>query len=199
MNHLIIFAHPQQSLNQTLLDLVVSTLLNNGHHVTVRDVYSIGFPPELTTAEKVAMKNRHVPAPVQREQKLIQQADVLTFIFPIWWTGLPAMLKGYVERVFSEGFAYEINENGVVKNLLRDKKGVIINTHDAPRTTFLDSNMTITPSHHMTTDTAAFDLIGVEPVERLLFSSMEQASADDIHEILKETKETVDQLFPPAV
>ncbi|MDG3044548.1 hypothetical protein OE903_13795 [Bacillus sp. B6(2022)] len=59
--------------------------------------------------------------------------------------------------------------------------------------------MIITPSHHMTTDTAAFDLIGVEPVERLLFSSMEQASADDIHEILKETKETVDQLFPPAV
>ena len=51
----------------------------------------------------------------------------------------------------------------------------------------------------MTTDTAAFDLIGVEPVERLLFSSMEQASADDIHEILKETKETVDQLFPPVV
>ncbi|MGP3739913.1 hypothetical protein ACTWKB_15810 [Bacillus sp. 4A_MP2] len=47
----------------------------------------------------------------------------------------------------------------------------------------------------MTTDTAAFDLIGVEPVERLLFSSMEQASADDIHEILRETKETVDQLF----
>ncbi|SFX74385.1 NAD(P)H dehydrogenase (quinone) [Bacillus altitudinis] len=198
MNHLIIFAHPQQSLNQTLLDLVVSTLLNNGHDVTVRDVYSIGFPPELTTAEKVAMRNGHVPAPIQREQKLIQQADVLTFIFPIWWTGLPAMLKGYVERVFSEGFAYEINENGVVKNLLRDKKGVIINTHDAPRT-FLDSNMIITPSHHMTTDTAAFDLIGVEPVERLLFSSMEQASADDIHEILKETKETVDQLFPPAV
>lgn len=108
------------------------------------------------------------------------------------------MLKGYVERVFSEGFAYEINENGVVKNLLRDKKGVIINTHDAPRT-FLDSNMIITPSHQMTTDTAAFDLIGVEPVERLLFSDMEQASADDIHEILKETKETVDQLFPPAV
>lgn len=52
MNHVIIFAHPQQSLNQTLLDLVVSTLLNNGHKVTVRDVYALGFPPELTFAEK---------------------------------------------------------------------------------------------------------------------------------------------------
>ncbi|AOZ88292.1 NAD(P)H dehydrogenase [Bacillus xiamenensis] len=198
MNHLIIFAHPQQSLNQTLLDLVVSTLLNNGHDVTVRDVYAIGFPPELTLAEKAAMKSGDVPIAIQTEQKLIQQADVLTFIFPIWWTGFPAMLKGYVERVFSEGFAYQINEHGAIDNLLQDKKAVIINTHDAPRT-FLDSNMIAAPSHHMTTDTEVFNFIGIEPVERLLFSSMEQASADDIHEILKETKETVDQLSPPAV
>ncbi|KEP25288.1 NAD(P)H-dependent oxidoreductase [Bacillus zhangzhouensis] len=198
MNHLIIFAHPQQSLNQTLLDLVVSTLLNNGHDVTVRDVYALGFQPELTIAEKAAIKRGDVPTAIQTEQILIRQADVLTFIFPIWWTGLPAMLKGYVERVFSEGFAYQINEHGAIENLLRDKKGVIINTHDAPRT-FLDSNRIVPPSHHMTTDTEVFNFIGVEPVERLLFSSMNQASADYIHEILQETKKTVDQLFPPAV
>ncbi|MER3125380.1 NAD(P)H-dependent oxidoreductase [Bacillus pumilus] len=197
MNHLIIFAHPQQSLNQTLLDLVVSTLLNNGHQVTVRDVYALDFSPELSISEKAAIKRGHVPAAIQIEQKLIQQADVLTFIFPIWWTGLPAMLKGYVERVFSEGFAYQINEHGAIENLLLHKKGVIINTHDAPRT-FLDANR-IVPSHRMTTDTEVFNFIGIEPVERLLFSSMEQAPADYIHEILKETKETVEQLFPPAV
>lgn len=197
MNHLIIFAHPQQSLNQTLLDLVVSTLLNNGHQVTVRDVYALDFSPELSISEKTAIKHGHVPAAIQIEQKLIQQADVLTFIFPIWWTGLPAMLKGYIERVFSEGFAYQINEHGAIENLLLDKKGVMINTHDAPRT-FLDANR-IVPSHRMTTDTEIFNFIGIEPVERLLFSSMEQAPPDYIHEILKETKETVEQLFPPAV
>lgn len=198
MNHLIIFAHPQQSLNQTLLDLVVSTLLNNGHKVTVRDVYALGFSPELSILEKAAIKRGDLPIAIQTEQKLIQQADVLTFIFPIWWTGLPAMLKGYVERVFSEGFAYQINEYGAIENLLRHKKAVIINTHDAPRT-FLDSNRIVSASHRMTADTEVFNFIGVEPVERLLFSSMEQASADYIHEILKETKETVEQLFPPAV
>ncbi|MFB8733265.1 NAD(P)H-dependent oxidoreductase [Bacillus sp. SL00103] len=59
MNHLIIFAHPsQQSLNQTLLDLVVSTLLNNGHKVTVRDVYALGFSPELSTFWKSLRSNR---------------------------------------------------------------------------------------------------------------------------------------------
>lgn len=198
MNHLIIFAHPQQSLNQTLLDLVVSTLLNNGHKVTVRDVYALGFSPELSILEKAAIKRGDLPIAIQTEQKLIQQADVLTFIFPIWWTGLPAMLKGYVEHVFSEGFAYQINEHGAIENLLRHKKGVIINTHDAPRT-FLDSNRIVSASHRMTSDTEVFNFIGVEPVERLLFSSMEQAPADYIHDILKETKETVEQLFPPAV
>ncbi|XNN69743.1 NAD(P)H-dependent oxidoreductase [Bacillus pumilus] len=60
MNHLIIFAHPQQSLNQTLLDLVVSTLLNNGHKVTVRDVYALGFSPELSILEKAAIKQGDV-------------------------------------------------------------------------------------------------------------------------------------------
>lgn len=197
MNHLIIFAHPQQSLNQTILDLVVSTLLNNGHDVTVRDVYSLNFQPELSIEEKAAIKSGDVPIAIQAEQMLIQKADVLTFIFPIRWTGLPAMLKGYVERVFSEGFAYRITEHGI-ENLLRHKKGVMINTHDAPKT-FFDSNMIVTPTHHMTTDTEVFNFIGVKPVERLLFSSMDQASTDYIHEILQETKKTVDQLFPPAV
>ncbi|MFS0655893.1 NAD(P)H-dependent oxidoreductase [Bacillus sp. 179-C3.3 HS] len=197
MNHLIIFAHPQQSLNQTILDLVVSTLLNNGHDVTVRDVYALNFQPELTIEEKAALKAGRIPKAVQAEQKLIQKADVLTFIFPIWWTGLPAMLKGYVERVFSEGFAYRSTEHGI-ENLLHHKKGVIINTHDAPRT-FIDSNWTVSPSQQMTSDTEVFDFIGVEPVERLLFGSIDQAPADYIHEILKETQETVDQLFPPAV
>lgn len=172
--------------------------MNNGHEVTVRDVYALGFQPELTISEKAAIERGDVPTAIQSEQKLIQQADVLTFIFPISWTDLPAMLKGYVERVFSEGFAYQFNEQGAIENLLRHKKGVIINTHDAPRT-FLDSNRIFSASHRMTADTEVFNYIGVEPVKRLLFSSMEQAPADYIHEILKETKETVEQLFPPAV
>ncbi|MFB8733264.1 NAD(P)H-dependent oxidoreductase [Bacillus sp. SL00103] len=61
--------------------------------------------------EKFAIKQGDVSKAIQTS-KLIQQADVPTFIFPIWWTGLPAMLKGYVERVFLRGFAYQFNEHG---------------------------------------------------------------------------------------
>ncbi|WP_353853805.1 NAD(P)H-dependent oxidoreductase [Bacillus sp. Bos-x628] len=196
MNHLVIFAHPQQSLNQTILDLVVSTLLNNGHQVTVRDLYSLNFQPGITKEEKIAMKTGDVPEAIQLEQMLIKEADVLTFIFPIWWTGLPTILKDYVEHVFSEGFAYRVTEHGI-ESLLYHKKGVIINTHDAPKNVH-DTNSVVT-NLHMTTDTEVFQFIGVEPVERLLFGSIDRASADYIHEILQETRETVDQLFPPAV
>ncbi|MFJ5965654.1 NAD(P)H-dependent oxidoreductase [Bacillus sp. NPDC093026] len=196
MNHLVIFAHPRQSLNQTILDLVVSTLLNNGHQVTVRDLYSLNFQPGITKEEKIAMKTGDMPEAIQLEQMLIKEADVLTFIFPIWWTGLPTILKDYVELVFSEGFAYRVTEHGI-ESLLHHKKGVIINTHDAPKN--VHHTNSVATNLHMTTDTEVFQFIGVEPVERLLFGSIDRASADYIHEILQETRETVDQLFPPAV
>jgi putative NADPH-quinone reductase len=53
---------------------------------------------------------------------------IIIIAFPIWWTGLPAMIKGYVDRVFSYGFAYTFNEQGGIDKLLTGKKGLLINT-----------------------------------------------------------------------
>jgi NAD(P)H dehydrogenase (quinone) len=109
MNHLIVYAHPHpESLNHAILNTTISTLKNNGHDVFVRDLYELNFQPVLQPEDTAAMKEGHTPKDIKTEQEFINDADVITFIYPIWWTGLPAILKGYVDRVFAYGYAYAV-------------------------------------------------------------------------------------------
>ncbi|MGE6632035.1 NAD(P)H-dependent oxidoreductase [Bacillus sp. NPDC077027] len=196
MNHLVVFAHPhKQSLNHAILDIVVETLKKNGHQVKIRDLYMLDFQPVLRTEEIQALRVGVVPDDIKKEQAYITESDVITFIFPIWWTGLPAILKGYVDRVFSEGFAYRASAEGIKKRL-NHKKGLIINTHGSLKEKYDATGMTA--GLKMTTDTGIFDFVGIEPVEHLLFGSIDTASSEYIQEIFQETKETVQQLFPSS-
>ncbi|MCC8116562.1 MAG: NAD(P)H-dependent oxidoreductase, partial [Planctomycetes bacterium] len=68
-----------------------------------------------------------IPPDIKREQDAVRKADVVAFIHPIWWFGLPAILKGWIDRVFSYGFAYGHDSRGV-KPLLAGKKAIIDNT-----------------------------------------------------------------------
>lgn len=123
MNHLIIFAHPngQNSLNKAILDKVVATSEQMGVETMVRDLYRMNFNPVLSQEEISSSFQGIVPQEILQEQKLIQQADLITLIYPLWWMGFPAILKGYIDRVFTYGFAYK-TENDTSVGLLGDKK-----------------------------------------------------------------------------
>ena len=75
----------------------------------------------------MAYKNGTFTEDIKREQKLLAQADLIIFQFPLWWYSMPALMKGYIDRVFSYGFAY--GNNGV---FLRDKKVLISTSTGAP-------------------------------------------------------------------
>lgn len=62
---------------------------------------------------------------VAQAQSDIRMADVLTLVYPLWWMSMPAIMKGYIDRVFARGFAYEV-DNGVVRGLLSGRKAVLI-------------------------------------------------------------------------
>ncbi|MEJ1715164.1 NAD(P)H-dependent oxidoreductase, partial [Escherichia coli] len=83
-------------------------LQKKGHEVEVRDLYEMQFQPTLGRSEMIGGIGEDVVV----EQEYLKWADVITFIYPIWWTGLPAIMKGYIDRVFSYGFAYKY-VNGV--------------------------------------------------------------------------------------
>ena len=122
MKHLIISAHPNpQSFNQALVEEVIKATRQVGAETVVRDLYTLDFNPVLSWSELNATMEGIVPAEIKFEQKLIAEAELITFIYPLWWMGFPAILKGYLDRVLSYGFAYQ-NENNISVGLLGNKK-----------------------------------------------------------------------------
>lgn len=120
MVHLIIYAHPNSaSFNHAILDSVVAS--SQGHTVIVRDLYHLHLDPILTWTEfKQTLQHQYVPE-IQQEHHYFQQADRITLIYPLWWMGFPAILKGYLDRVISYGFAYTDGKEKSI-GLLQDKQ-----------------------------------------------------------------------------
>lgn len=178
MRHLIIYAHPNEnSLNHHLLNTVVETLQFRNEEVVVRDLYSIGFDPVLSLNDMQGQRMGKVSDDVKAEQEHILWAEQITFIYPIWWTGLPAMMKGFIDRVFSYGFAYRYDQ-GVQKGLLKGKKTVIINTHgksyEEYEKTGMDKALTLT------SDNGIFIYSGLEIIRHLFFDKADKASPEDL-------------------
>ena len=131
MRHLVIAAHPSaKSFNHAVVESYLTALRDRGHGVECRDLYAANFNPVLSARELAAIARGSVAKDVRHEQKAIVRADVLTFIAPLWWSGFPAMLKGYLDRVFCAGFAYVI-KGGEYLPGLAGKKGVMITTAGA--------------------------------------------------------------------
>ncbi len=130
MQHLIVVAHPnEQSFTMELASSYAAELEGLGHVVRLCDLYRAGFDPVLPAAE--LDPDHPAGAELRRVQDEIRAADVLTVIYPLWWLSMPAMMKGYIDRVFARGFAYE-SHNGVVRGLLTGKQAVMITVSGAP-------------------------------------------------------------------
>lgn len=129
MDALVIYAHPNpKSFNHAVKEKVEQTLSGMGKTFKVVDLYSLNFNPVLTGEDLYNLfVNNTVSEDIKQHQELISNSQVLIFIHPVWWSGMPAILKGYIDRVFSYGFAYK-QENDDIVGLLSDKKVMIINT-----------------------------------------------------------------------
>ena len=120
MNHLIIYAHPNpQSFNHAILSHAIQA--SQGHQIIVRDLYQLNFEPNLTWQELQSSFTSQYPAELQIEHQYWQQADVISLIYPLWWMGFPAILKGYLDRILTYGFAYTNGETESI-GLLKGKK-----------------------------------------------------------------------------
>src|ERR1700761_4683547 len=128
MNILIVHAHPEPtSLTRTLVDESVRTLRTQGHDVALSDLYAMrwkavfdehDFPARkdlerlcFITESGHAYATSRQTADVELEQRKLLAADAVIFQFPLWWFGMPAILKGWVDRVFAYGLAYGVGEH----------------------------------------------------------------------------------------
>ena len=188
MKHLVIYAHTNvQSLNGYLQKVVVEHLTESGHEVKVRDLYQMNFNPVLSLEDMAGQRMGRVDEDVKTEQDYISWADCITFIHPIWWTGLPAILKGYIDRVFSYGFAYRYDQ-GIQKGLLAGKDAVIINTHGKSHKEYQKSGMDKALS--LTSDNGIYSYCGLEVKEHFFFDKADRANSETIEQWTKQIKET---------
>jgi len=131
MKYLVIYAHPNpQSFNSAIRDTVLTELKKAGKDAVLKDLYDMNFNPVLSCDDFMKAQQCLAAPDVEREQEFVKEAGTLIFIYPLWWSGMPAMLKGWIDRVFSYGFAYEIKETGPV-GLLPGKKAFLITTTGA--------------------------------------------------------------------
>jgi len=136
MKCLVVTTHPlSKSLCGALTEHVVNKLTSMNHEVVLEDLYAVNFDPLLTAAERESYYTgtydaSNIPDQVDR----LQEAEALILLFPTWWFSFPAMLKGWFDRVWGPGIAYDhASDLGPIKPRLDNlRKVLVITTLGAP-------------------------------------------------------------------
>ena len=152
MHVLIVYAHPEPtSFNAALKDLAADTLRGLGHSVDISDLYAEGFDPRegpehyptraaadrfsALTEQRFASDLERLPADVHRELDRLERADLLVLQFPMWWHAPPAILKGWLDRVFIYGGRYT-SRMRYDTGYYRDRRALVSLTTGAPAAAF---------------------------------------------------------------
>lgn len=127
MHHLIISAHPSEKSFSNYLAKTLDTKSKAYEWDSLwTNLYKADFNPVLSPTDLQLLKDGETPLDIYSEQQKIANANIISIIYPLWWASFPAVLKGYIDRVLTNGFAYTYGESGA-NGLLTDKK-VIIHT-----------------------------------------------------------------------
>jgi len=152
VNTLIVYAHPEPtSFNGAMKDVAFNVLTQNGHQVRVSDLYAMDFNPvagprdvqrrvdtkrfDLLSERAEAFRQGTLADDIVAEQEKVLWADFLIFQFPMWWWSVPAILKGWFDRVLMSGFAYSDSE-WYDTGKLKGKRAILSITTGAGRRRF---------------------------------------------------------------
>lgn len=107
MHALIVVAHPDpKSLTYAVATRIAEA--GAGHSVEIADLAAEGFDPRFSAADLAAYHRRApMPADVAAEQMRVDRADDLVLVYPVYWWSMPGLLKGWIDRVFTNGWAYD--------------------------------------------------------------------------------------------
>ena len=117
----VIHCHPlTDSFDHALYLAILEALRTAGHDVVGTDLYRENFAPAMTEEERRSyMGNDFKPEGTQRYIEILRSVEVIVFCFPHWWLSMPAVLKGYLDRVWAPGtaFVYDPNDGHLEPNL----------------------------------------------------------------------------------
>ncbi|WP_242108151.1 NAD(P)H-dependent oxidoreductase [Luteimonas aquatica] len=121
MHALAVVSHPDPgSFTHAIAAALVEGLAESGHGAEVADLAAEGFDPRFSAAD-LAVHRRQAPPPadVAAEQARIDRADALVLVYPVYWWSMPGLLKGWIDRVFANGWAYDEQPEGRLVKRLR--------------------------------------------------------------------------------
>jgi len=192
----VVLAHPdQKSFNYAIARAAIERLGKNDHEVSFHDLYREEFNPLLVAGE--IPQDAALPVSIRAYCEEIGQAQGIVVIHPNWWGQPPAILKGWIDRVFRPGIAYEFLDGdsgeGIPKGLLKAAAAVVFNTsntdQEREKRIFGDPLETIWRN-------CVFGLCGVDNFYRRTFSVVVTSTEGQRKKWLDEVRATVDRLFP---
>ena len=176
MKVLCVLAHPKrESFTRALLDRFAEGLAEAGHAHEVADLYREGFDPCYSEADFDNYRGKGPLAePILREQARLAGAEALALFFPLWWWSFPAILKGWVDRVFRHDFALRYVEGEPV-GLLTQQKAVVMCPAAADRAAFRRYGYHSALQRQI--DAGILDYCGIEDVETFIFPDVDSDPA----------------------
>jgi NAD(P)H dehydrogenase (quinone) len=133
MKHALIVAHPNEaSFTMAMAHAYADAAAARNDTVLLRDLYRMAFDPCLHADELPWAVDYKPRADIVAERELLESADVFVFVYPFWFNAPPAILKGYVDRVFSMGFGFDATPPGA-KPLLIGKRLISVTSSGAPK------------------------------------------------------------------
>ena len=132
---LVVYVHPVEgSFTSSVRDAVIDFLTTQHHEVRLRDLYAENFDPFLSAAERALHHTPPTTRPeLARDVEDLRWCEAIVFVYPTWWSGLPAQLKGWLDRVFVLGVAFRFNNNGKIRPNMQNVRYIIgISTYGSP-------------------------------------------------------------------
>ena len=137
MRAYVVYCHPDpNSFTAALRDRAVDALEAAGHQVRTSDLYDDGFDPALSRAEWLEhLEPKHPPPEIAGYCNNLRWCDALVFIYPTWWSGQPAMLTGWLDRVLVRGVAWELPHGAtrITGQLTTVRRLVAITSHGSSK------------------------------------------------------------------
>lgn len=178
------------SFNHGIAQLVFETLREAGHEPMLHDLYQEGFDPVLPAGED-KLPEELLPGEIRAHIEEVREAEGLVFVHPNWWGGPPAILRGWVDRVFRQGSVYNFTPDGPV-SYIGDKIIQVFSTSNTPRE--VELNFYKDPIEHFW-KVVVFGLLGSRSFERRNFEPIILSTPEQRQDWLEEVRETVRRRF----
>jgi NAD(P)H dehydrogenase (quinone) len=202
----IVFAHPNlQSYNGQLRNEAIQTLEANGWVVSVSNLYQMKFKAsadeddftelynsdffDLQTEQQAATQKQTYSTDILREHQLLSDADLIIFQFPLWWYSMPALLKGYIDRVFSMGWAYGGGQ------ALAGKKILVSMTTGAPDFAWTEEKRGTIKDIFKHLFVGTFGLCGMQALEPFIVYGAKRQTEQDKLSIIEHYKKRLTELM----